>query len=182
MNDYNFDVDPFMSLLKGDRLKRYKYANSIESKRKILLATILHYYVLRNNNFSHCKAMNLLSSNYISNKPQNYSNSHSKKLFIEVFSKNNKEVSIDVEMMRDRSVELYKYFFKKHKIKRNLSISIKRDFYLNWIKYEIGIKLKIEDWQSLKIKLLEYDNYLIGCSEFDYCNNIVTPEKILRIM
>lgn len=126
--------------------------------------------------------MFILDSYYIFNKYCNFSNSHSKKIFTDIFWTKYGKKAVDVEYMSNRSSNLYKFFFKKYNIKRNKNLELKIDFYENWLKYEIGIKIGKKNWKNIKVNFIEYNNYLIGFNNYYYKKHIININNILNFL
>lgn len=173
LKDDGSDLKKFINILSGHRLDRFNNSQRNSSKRKLIISTILHCYVLIKNDFPLDEIKNMIKRNNISNGVNNYSNSSSNKLFVEVYSSDvHFTVSVDTEKVIDRSESIYNLFFENHKLKRDISRNLKDDFYINWIGYELSIKMG-EKFLNESFHVIRLKDYFIGCN--------IIPDKVETI-
>lgn len=144
------DISRLSTLLTGE--KRIRFINAIkeETKRKIIYSTLLSYYTLRHHGIKKEIAQKVFNtSDYLINIKEIYhSNSHSKKVYIQVIAKDS--IAVDIEKYINRPNNVYELLHSK----------TKSEFYYKWLKKECVIKIGNEENKFFRVFF--YKDYIYG--------------------
>ncbi|MGD6887770.1 hypothetical protein [Staphylococcus shinii] len=114
----------------------------------------------------------------------NFSNSHNNNIHVITVS-DKAEVAIDVAEFKDKNKQIYNKFYENHPPIYRIKKDPKKEFYMNWILYEISVKLNFHSKEIYKmVNFLYFHKNIIGYTKVadNFCITNLNFEMVIKEM